>query len=178
MGNLKYKAKEDSNFQMVLNTSVTFKVAKCTARVVINGHKLAIGFRDNISQTFAMEKEHTSTVLQSLRKVFGDPATFSHKFNHDLPLISHLNYTQIITSSTSPKLAPNVIPLFKLYAILMNQQQPFFFSGFCFFNLLEGTSTGINLSKPQLTSPPACSQPMPGLSSRKRPQRPPCSSQK
>jgi hypothetical protein len=109
MGNLRYKAKEDSNFQMALSILAISKEAKCTARVVINGHKLAIGFRDNISQTFAMEKEHTSTVLQRLRKVFGDPATFSHKANHDLPLISHLNYTQIIASSTSPKLAPNVI---------------------------------------------------------------------
>ena len=57
----------------------------------------------------------------------------------------------------------------------MNQQHPFFFSGFCFFNLLEGTSTGINLSNPNHTSLPACSQPTQARSSRTPPPPPPCS---
>ena len=103
MGSLRYKAKEDSSFQMALSILATFKVVRCTARVVINGHKLAIGFRDNINKTLAMEKEHTYTVLQRLRKAFGDPATFSHKFKHDLPLISHHDYTPIINPIYIPE---------------------------------------------------------------------------
>lgn len=40
----------------------------------------------------------------------------------------------------------------------MNQQQPFFFSGFLFLSLLDGTSTGMNLLIEDNTSPLACSQ--------------------
>lgn len=63
MANLRFKAREDSNFQMVLSILAILKEEKCTARVDINGRRLAIGFRDNINQIFAMEKEHTSTML-------------------------------------------------------------------------------------------------------------------
>ena len=91
MANLRFKAREGSNFQMVLSILAILKEEKCTARVDINGHRLAIGFRDNINQIFAMEKEHTSTMLQRLEKVFGDRVTFSHKLIHDLPLIYRHN---------------------------------------------------------------------------------------
>jgi len=57
----------------------------------------------------------------------------------------------------------NVYPLASIHQLIyfgiantkeMNQQQPFFFSAFLFFNLFDGTSIGIKLTKIIVTSIP------------------------
>ena len=84
MANLRYKAREDSNLWMVLNTLVTFRVERCMGRVDISGSKLDIGSKENTNLIFAMEKGLTSTVIPGLKKESGDLAIFKHKINHDL----------------------------------------------------------------------------------------------
>lgn len=154
----------------------------------IDGLLLVIGFKENTNLILEMELAHIFTVNNVLRQVSGKEDIWALSPNHDIASLepnSNLKFIHklIYFTITSPPLSrinPILLMQFhyddkSVYRHFMNQQQPFFFSGFLFFSLLDGTSTGMNLLTEDSTSPPACSPQTPKRSSKRQPQHLLCS---